>query len=206
VSMERHKIAHFERGTSNKVYIVCIRELPNSKFQVLGKWGRRDCQTMQLMVKGEFDSLVEAQQEMKSLFRVQTRKGYVDIESAGYTGDVALVDMERHMEAEPAMPSSRASMKKVRIDDEELVRRRAEERLAELKAAKERREEEEAKRFKSGRKLVVKCINNLGLEHLFEMGSEYNAVTIDDREMLMVADMTGMDVEVFAERFHEVFK
>jgi predicted DNA-binding WGR domain protein len=202
--MERHRIAHCSSGTSDKVYIVCVRDLPSGLFQVLAKWGRRDCQKMQVQVKGEFHTELAAKAEMLKLFRMKTRGGYEDIESVDYTGTVTCYDMEKHMEAEPAMPSSVASRKKVKVDDEELVKRRAEEQAAELRAAKERKEEEETKRFKSGRKLVVKCINNLGYECRFALGGEYNAVTVDDREFLLVTDMTGTDAEVYAFRFHEV--
>ena len=202
--MERHRIAHCQSGNSDKVYISCVRDLPSGLFQVLGKWGARDCQKMQLQVKGEFHTELAAKAEMLKLFREKTRKGYVDIESDGYTGNVTCMAMEKHMEAEPAMPLSRKTLKKAEVDAEELAKRRIEERAAELKADKERKEEEETKRFKLGRKLVVKCINNLGCEHRFALGGEYNAVTVDDREFLMVTDLTGTDAEVYAFRFREV--
>jgi hypothetical protein len=57
--------------------------------------------------------------------------------------------------------------------------------------------------IKAGKIFRVKCLNNLGIELLFDRDGEYNAETTDDEEMLKVCGNNGAEV-VFAERFEQV--
>ena len=53
-------------------------------------------------------------------------------------------------------------------------------------------------------KSVLRCINNLGIEHLFDVGAEYNGKSSHDDELILVVDNNGNQTEVFRERFESV--
>jgi len=193
VTLQRNRIAHNRNGSSDKIYISCIRRLPSGKWQVLGKWGKRDCRTPQYMVKGEWDTEGFASRQMESLFAERLKKGYEDILADDYDGVVTLSNMQRHLEDDPAI---------TKAPDTPAVRT--------VPFQSWEKEEEEAKeemknRNKGGRALRVRCIDNLYREHLFLLGEVYNAETIEnDPEFLKVTALTGEVVESSAERFREV--
>jgi len=193
VILLRNRIAHHRHGSSDKIYISCIRHLPSGKWQVLGKWGKRDCRTPQNMVKGEWDTEVEAFRQMEALFTARLKKGYEDILADDYDGVVTLSNMQRHLEDDPAI---------AKAPDTPAVRT--------VPFQSWEKEEEEAKEEtknpnKGCRALRVKCIDNLYREHLFLLGEVYNAETIEnDPEFLKVTALTGEVVEASTERFREV--
>ena len=183
--LQRNRIAHYVQGKSDKIYISCIRHLPSGKWQVLGKWGKRDCRTPQNMVKGEWDTEVEAFRQMEALFTERLKKGYEDILADDYDGVVTLSNMKRHLEDDPAI---------AKAPDTPVQSWKEEEEEAEMK-----------NRNKGGRALRVKCINNEHREHLYLLGEVYNAETIEnDPEFLKVTALTGEVVESSTERFREV--
>jgi hypothetical protein len=157
----------------------------------LGKWGKRDCRTMQLQVKGEWDTEAEASRQMEALFTEKLKKGYEDILADDYDGVVTLSNMQRHLEDDPAI---------AKAPDTPVVRT-----VPFQSWEKEEEEVEKDNRNKGGRVLRVKCIDNLYREHLFLLGEVYNAVTIEnDPEFLKVTALTGEVVESSTERFREV--
>jgi predicted DNA-binding WGR domain protein len=154
---------------------------------VLGKWGKRDCRTTQVQVKGEWDTEAEASRQMESLFREKLKKGYEDIFSDDYSGTVAFDSMQKHMEEDPAVAKTDTPVKSWKEEEDEATKK------------KDERSNE------GGRVLRVKCIDNLYREHLFLLGEVYNAETIEnDPEFLMVTALTGEVVEASTERFREV--
>ena len=189
--LQRNRIAHHGLGSSDKIYISSVRHLPSGKWQVLGKWGKRDCRTMQLQVKGEWDTEAEASRQMEALFTEKLKKGYEDILADDYDGVVTLSNMQRHLEDDPAI---------AKAPDTPVVRT-----VPFQSWEKEEEEVEKDNRNKGGRVLRVKCIDNLYREHLFLLGEVYNAVTIEnDPEFLKVTALTGEVVESSTERFREV--
>ena len=52
--------------------------------------------------------------------------------------------------------------------------------------------------------VIVQCINNLGIEHLFDVDTEYTGRRTSDSDMLIVTSKDGSEVEVFADRFELV--
>jgi len=173
--MKRNLIAHYQSGTSDKIYIVSVRELPSGYFEVLAKWGRRHCTRIQLLVKGIFKTETEAIALMTSLLCEKTNKGYKDIEYPGYTGTVTRDEVRNFLEVEPEELKNPPKRKVAPVVEDS---------------------PEDVPPPRSHRNFVVRCINNLGLEHLFEVGAEYNAETTGDVEMFRI---NGNDV--FAERF-----
>ena len=191
MNLQRNRIAHHGLGSSDKIYLSCVRHLPSGKWQVLGKWGKRDCRTMQLQVKGEWDTEAEASRQMEALFTEKLKKGYEDILADDYDGVVTLSNMQRHLEDDPAI---------AKAPDTPVVRT-----VPFQSWEKEEEEVEKDNRNKGGRVLRVKCIDNLYREHLFLLGEVYNAVTIEnDPEFLKVTALTGEVVESSTERFREV--
>lgn len=185
MNLQRNRIAHNSFG-ADKIYLACIRHLPSGKWQVLGKWGKRDCRTTQVQVKGEWDTEAEASRQMEALFTEKLKKGYEDIFADDYSGLVTLSNMQKHMEEDPAV----VSIRPVQSWKEE-----------EAEATKKKSERSN----QGGRVLRVKCIDNLYREHLFLLGEVYNAETIEnDTEFLMVTALTGEVVEASTERFREV--
>lgn len=183
MNLQRNRIAHNSFG-ADKIYLACIRRLPSGKWQVLGKWGKRDCRTTKVQVKGEWDTEAEAHWQMESLFREKLKKGYEDIFADDYSGVVTLSNMQKHMEEDPAVAKVDTPVKSWKEQEE-----------AELKKKNE----------KGGRVLRVKCVDNLYREHLFLLGEVYNAETIEnDPEFLNVTALTGEVVEASTERFREV--
>jgi predicted DNA-binding WGR domain protein len=181
--MKRNLIAHHKNNFSDKIYIASVRNLPSGRWEVLGKWGKRHCQRIQLNIKGVFDTEAEAAALMTRLFSEKIYKGYVDIDNPRYTDTVTRLEVRNFLEDEvdtnfltppeeiPVKPEEKIPVSFPQNDEQGLV---------------------------------VRCVNNLGLEHLFEVGVEYNAETTNDDEMLKVTDMTGKRTEVFAERFERV--
>jgi predicted DNA-binding WGR domain protein len=189
--LQNNKIGHSREGTSDKIYIVGIRHLPSGKWQVLGKWGRRHCRTMQLEVKGEYDILQSAQDKMRDLFHEKLRKGYQDIQYPNYPGGVTVAEVRSHLEDDPAFTSSVQTS--VQTNDVDVSR---------VYDNETKQEEKEKYRKRSGQKMRVKCINNLGYEGQLVLGEEYPAMTTHDPEMILVTTESGCaGIEVFAERF-----
>lgn len=82
--MKRNRVAHYQAGSSDKIYIASIRQSTSGKFDVLGKWGPRNG-NIQLQVKGTYSSEQQAIAAMETLFREKTAKGYRNIEDRGYS-------------------------------------------------------------------------------------------------------------------------
>jgi hypothetical protein len=197
VILQRNRIAHCRRISSDKIYISSIRHLPSGKWQVLGKWGKRDCRTPQFMVKGEWDTEGAASRQMEEIFVEKLKQGYEDILADDYDGVVTLSNMQRHLEDDPAITKAPEPPVQSWKEEEENQPLKEEE--------VEDYEAEKRNRNKGGRALRVKCIDNLYREHLFLLGEVYNAETIEnDPEFLNVTALTGEVVEASTERFREV--
>ena len=86
--MKDHRVAHYSKGNSDKVYAVSI--VPRgSEFQVIARWGKI-WKSPQSQTKGTFSSKITADTEAARIFRTKTKKGYQDIESSAYTGPLAM--------------------------------------------------------------------------------------------------------------------
>lgn len=82
--MKRIKIAHFQEGTSDKVYIIAINE-HNSVFSVNTFWGGYG-KKLSSQIKCQTVNIREATMMMNNLFSEKLKKGYVDIETLQYRG------------------------------------------------------------------------------------------------------------------------
>ena len=203
--MKRNRVAHFQSGSSDKIYIASIRPNTSGKFDVLGKWGPRNG-NVQLQVKGTYSTESQAIAAMENLFREKTVKGYRNIEDQSYHGSVTIQSVVRHLEAEPGVVALPAD------DDEFADAIKNSSRIQASNAEKEKAREEKAKldllKSRAGKLPVrqerVKCINNLGMEERFELDGEYMAELHADKEMLWVTDASGIRDEFFATRFRIV--
>jgi len=97
--MKRNLVCHCQVGTSDKIYLHCIRTNANSTYTVVGKWGRRGQKNLQTQVKGTYPTEADAVAEQTKLHRERIRlKDYVDIESPNYDGPLTMADVAEHFE------------------------------------------------------------------------------------------------------------
>lgn len=196
-SLTRNRIAHCQSGSSDKVYIASCRQLPNGKWVVLGKWGRRGA-NMSAQAKGdEYDSEREAKAALDALFDTKRREGYVDINDGFYNGPVTATSVKQYLEPDPGAlnDQTRTTPQAVDEEKEKQIRKAANERAAEVRAA------ERAAKVADAPARRKKCINVLGLEDQFVEGEHYDTFPHADNDMLWVVNMNGERVECFKERF-----
>ena len=152
MSVKANRVAHYDSGTSDKVYMACVREVVRAKgekgYEVLGKWGRRG-KKLSSQVKGCFDSPQVADASAADLFRSKLDEGYVDIESGSYHGSLTLNDAEvrRNMES---------------VSDVKLA--------AQVPGSRKAKVEEP---MLDPAVMVAVCVDNLGIEDRFDVGTSY---------------------------------
>lgn len=84
----RNQVCHCNKGTSDKVYIASIRENADGTFSVVGKWGRNGKLNLMEMTQCTVKDFWQAISEQRKLFESKLAKGYIDITSSLYKGDV----------------------------------------------------------------------------------------------------------------------
>ena len=181
--MKRNLIGHCNKGTSDKVYMVCVRDNGDGNFSIIAKYGRRG-NISQQDIKCTVDSIVSAEVAQKRLFNTKLNKGYEDVEEPGYVGSVNrtqpwLVD---HLELEtgsitkkPKKPLGKTPVPVVKS----------------LKPTISALDGDG----------VVVCIKNVGMEEKFSENVEYIAEEHKTPEMLWVYDKYGVRGEYFRDRF-----
>jgi predicted DNA-binding WGR domain protein len=187
--MKRNLIAHYEGGGSDKVYASCIRDNKDGTFTVIGKWGRRGNLNQQT-VKGTVRTIVSAETLQKTIYNEKLAKGYVDIESANYTGGVSRNDswLSSKMEEEIGAVSSGGQTPWPKVSKKPAPKPVA----SVVPAAKVVLPEDDG---------VLVCVNNVGMEEKFDMGIEYVCEPHKDAAMVWVYDKFGAKAEFFADRF-----
>jgi predicted DNA-binding WGR domain protein len=177
---KRNLVAHCQKGSSDKLYMFCLREASDGTFTVIGKWGRRGRSNLQQQVKmtGQPESTAVAEQ--RRLFAAKLKKGYVDIESPDYVGPLTFSSREiaDNLEKEPGSKRPR--------------KRPTPPTPAPTAPAD------------AGREFIVECQDNAGMEDKFDAGIEYVAESHDDPNLVWVYDKLGERQECFSERFKEV--
>lgn len=196
MSMKANRVAHFESGTSDKVYMACVREVVTAKgeksYEVLGKWGRRG-KKFSSQVKGSFESMQVAMASADDLFRGKLAEGYVDIESGSYRGSLTLNEPEvlRNLESESDVKSAWTPVpKKAKPEPEPML---------------------------DPRTMVAVCVDNSGMEDRFDVGTSYVFETVQlakkgretaaqpaKKGMVWVFDKLGKSDEYLLERFRFV--
>jgi len=192
MKLESNLVAHYSAGTSDKVYMACIRchvvNVVNNglqqtkKYSVLGKWGRRG-KKLSSQVKWTGDDLHDARIQQGELFRDKLSEGYADIDSASYRGPVTRNDREiaENMEAG--------------IDGKSSVQNKPEKKTS-----------LENERVLDPTTQVAVCVDNSGMEDRFDIGTSYvfelaKGRTERIKGMVKVYDKTGQADEYMAERF-----
>ena len=179
IRRERNLVAHYESGTSDKVYMACVRwNFESKQWSVLGKWGRRG-KKLSSQVKWNGTEYGTALMVQRDLFVSKLKEGYVDVDSASYSGGVSRgsFEIQENMETGDA--------------DEKVVA------VPKKKAVKESEDEADS------RETVAVCTDNKGIEEQFDEGVGY--VWERSRSgMVEVYDKTGTKRECFRARFRMV--
>ena len=179
---KNNMVAHYEEGTSDKVYMACVRKLGGSQWQVVGKWGRRG-KSLSSSIKGTYGNEMNARAAQCELFREKTDKGYVDIDSGKYSGSV-----------DRSTPCIAENLEKEVAGLEE-------EREPAEKTAKPAKPE----KAESMDGMVALCVDANGLDnHRFDEGIGYVCEGHADPAMMWVYDKFGEKRECFKERFRLV--
>ena len=170
-----NRVAHYQGGTSDKVYMACVR-CATDCYEVLGKWGRRG-KKLSSQVKGKHRTLPDALAARDLLFSEKEGEGYQDIDSASYCGPVTMRD-----------PEIAANLEK----------------LGMAKVGKSERIPLESDRMLDPEKQVAICVDRSGLEDKFDEGIEYVFEKCRTPGMVFVYDKLGEKAEYFVQRFRFV--
>ena len=170
-----NRVAHYQAGTSDKVYMACVR-CAEDCYEVLGKWGRRG-KKLSSQVKGKYRTLPEALAARDNLFSEKLGEGYQDIDMGSYRGPVTMRD-----------PEIVANLEK----------------LGDEKAGKSERIPLESERMLDPEKQVAICVDRTGLEDKFDEGIEYVFERCRTPGMVFVYDKLGVKAEYFVQRFRFV--
>lgn len=200
-SLQYNQIAHNTNGSSDKVYIACMRKLPNNHWVVLGKWGRR-LKNMNVTAKGEYDTEAEAIMAMGHLFQSRLNEGYVDINSPGYNGAVTAQSVKRFLEPDPGATVDQKKVPVVPAPDDVALKLEAEKALRKMKmkeAEQARKEAKEAKVADAPAKRR-RCLDAMGMEDYLAEGEMYDTFLHEKSDMLWVA-LANRRIEAFKERF-----
>lgn len=224
--MKVNRVCHYQAGNSNKVYIASISEV-NGKYIVVGKWGGVG-KKVSTQTKGTCDSYRQAEVHRDKLLATKIKKGYVDIESRGYSGQLHMnhVWLRQYLEDEPTTTTATATTgelsKEAREEAKELIRqgkkinairRIREDTHCDLREAKDiaevieievRAEKVEPKvesKVSKPKEMKVVCVDSVGLEHCFDEGMTYAAMNHPEGDMIYVVDRNGEKQECFQERF-----
>jgi predicted DNA-binding WGR domain protein len=181
--MKQNLVAHYVGGTSDKVYLACVRIIGESGgilYKVIGKWGRRGRGNLQQMVRLTTRDEAVAVAEQKSLFASKLKEGYVDIESPAYNGPVHLVSNEilNNLEQYNQKPPPGVSPPPAPVVTTPVAA--------------------------VGEEIIVECISNMGIEDKFDAGIEYVGLRHKDPTMIWVFDKCGVKQDCYLERFKEV--
>jgi len=179
--MKRNLIAHCQRGTSDKVYMACIRENPDGTYSVIGKWGRRG-NTLQQSIKLSGATLADAESKAQVLFHDKLKGGYVDIMSSSYNGPVTVLTVQSDLEQDPAGIGTAQNPA----------------------PAPKKPKKQPPKKPAIPKEGVVVCLNNSGMVDKFDEGIEYVYEAHEDEQMLWVYDKLGDKQECFTDRFEIV--
>lgn len=216
-------IGHYEKGISNKAYIVSV--VPElGRFKVVVKWGGIG-KHVSSQIKSYFNFWESARDEANRLFGIKIKKGYEDILSPNYTGGLSHNDswLKSHIEDctsnssdpvdAPKLATSLSpvydrvkekSKKGQRIEAIKIVRATLECGLADGKARVKEIEDEISLEEEAKRDFEVVCLNSLGMEDSFDEGIEYVAERHADKNMIYVWDRAAKKQECFKDRFKTV--
>lgn len=183
-------VAHYQGGGSDKVYIASVRRESDGTWTVVCKYGRRG-KTMQITEKTRGASESKARIVQRNVFNEKLQKGYIDIESAGYSGPVSLTDptVMDNLETEGPSPESKLGTTKAMEEREKSKKG---------KPLTQAFSEEEMK------DMAALCVDTAGMEDSFDKGIEYVFEQHKDSSMLYVYDKFGKKRECFKERFRLV--
>lgn len=192
--MKRNLIAHCCEGSSDKVYMACIRDNGDGTFSVIGKWGRRG-KAFSNQLKLTTKDIRIAQLEQQALFDAKLSKGYIDIDGSAYHGPVTRgsSDIQNDMESEPDEKSQKSATPR-RPTQEDVDAGQVAKKAAK-KAAKE------ADGSAGSDDETVVCVSNVGMENRFDEGIEYLFEPHSDSAMIYVYDKFGKKDEFLKERF-----
>lgn len=182
--MKRNLIAHYNKGSSDKVYMACIRK-EGANWVVIGKWGRRGG-SMSSQVKFTTQHEAEAYAEQQNLFHLKIKEGYQDVDSAVYNGGVGRHAPFIRSQLEPEVNEP---------TDAEVVKPTPQVSKKPAPPPKPEPKDED---------LVALCVDIAGLEDRFDEGIEYVFERHADKAMLWVFDKFGEKRECFKERFRLV--
>lgn len=196
MTSKRNLIAHYNEGTSDKVYMSCVRQDNKGLWVVLGKFGRRG-KTMQCNIKLTTANEAAAVLEQEKIFKKELSKGYRDIDDPSYKGTVSrsMPTIKAALEPEdaeikhPYCPTCNKPMILTRHNTYECV-------SCSLDSLE--KQSEQQKEFVED---TVFCIDNTGLESRFDVGVEYVCEVHQDKKMIYVYDKEGMLAECLRERF-----
>ncbi len=214
MTKETNFVAHFfDKGRSDKLYIVSISCGADNKYSVWGMWGRRKAITLSGERKGTFPTYDEALCYAKKLFNEKLNKGYMDIESPMYY--VGLVTKSTPIVAKylatPLPDNSKSGVyakdynpkvdilaESVPTDNKKnksITKLRKEKNKSTTKPLEEEEEE-----------FVVMCLKNTGHEDHFDEGFEYVASETrpKNKEFILVYDKEGTQVNMLRIRFKKV--
>ena len=181
--MRRNLIAHFEEGTSDKIYMACIRANDDGTYTVMGKWGRRG-HTLSSQVKLTTRDMQIASQHQHVVFAEKISKGYVDIDSQRYRGNVTRNEqcVREAMEPEENNPVPVQKKKSPQKDTEELLNSMNQQKVSSN---------------------VALCVDNTGIEDKFDEGIEYVCEKHPQKDMIYVYDRFGNKAEYLRKRFEQ---
>ena len=164
IRRERNLVAHFE----------------SKQWSVLGKWGRRG-KKLSSQVKWNGTEYSTALGVQRDLFNSKLKEGYVDVDSAGYSGGVGRNNSDIVQNIETGDPVEKAVP------------------VPKKKAVKELEEEADPK------ETVAVCLDNAGMEDKFDEGVGYVwEGSKPGSGMVMVYDKMGTKRECFRARFRMV--
>jgi len=178
-------IAHYKGGGSDKVYLACVRK-DSIGWAVIGKYGRRG-RNLQSQMKASGLDEFKARSEQQKLFRSKLKKGtYKDVEAdPTYSGPVTRTCDAVAPFLEPENP-----------DVTQVIPATPPVTPPVPPTPPPSPPEPED--------IVVKCVDDLGIEDRFDQGIDYIAEDHSDTDMIWVYDRFGEKGEFFKTRFKRV--
>ena len=212
--MYNNIVGHAEQGPSDKIYISSIRDNIDGTWSMVGKWGRVGS-TIREKVRFT-GTMKQAFLEMQRVFRKKEERGYVNIESAPYSGslDVEHSYVAPHLERETRQGeglsriANAKSHTEVALPEKDVIAELAEAQQAaaqKTSGSSRKRIDELINEIEEvvEEDLVVVCKNNQGIEAQFTVGVEYLADGITE-EFIHTWNKLGELTTVDKERFEVV--
>jgi len=187
--MKWNKVAHFQKGSSDKVYIVSVHRVVNG-FEVIGKWGRRGKRLTQ-QSKGVFQSDRVAARVMCDQFHEKIRKGYVDVTSGMYSsGAVSFKSLYiAQYLSDPTKPFNASAALTQKIP------------ISQAKKMLGVQDKNEGSDFAD----EMVCVDNEGMEDDFDKDVSYVVEKGPDKDgFIVVRNKFGHSKRVFKSRFDEM--